>query len=80
MLFFKFLIKKVNELFVLMIFFYLFQKVKLMQFRDFEDDLVFSVERFVKKKKKLEMDRLKLIKLFYVIFFCWGLFLWRIYN
>lgn len=30
-----------------------------MQPRDFEDDLASSAERFAKKKKKLEMDRLK---------------------
>lgn len=42
-----------------MIFFYFSQKAKSMQPRDFEDDLASSAERFAKKKKKLEMDRLK---------------------
>lgn len=42
-----------------MIFFHLPKKAKSMQPRDFEDDLASSAERFAKKKKKLEMDRLK---------------------
>lgn len=59
MLFFQVFNKKANELSVLMIFFHLPQKAKSMQPRDFEDDLASSAERFAKKKKKLEMDRLK---------------------
>lgn len=59
MLFFQVFDKKANELSVLMIFIHLPQKAKSMQPRDFEDDLASSAERFAKKKKKLEMDRLK---------------------